>query len=143
MKALNLVFIGCLIWGISCTSKTEKTEVAESNDFELMEIVSVKENIETVCYVCHSPTAPPDDRLAPPLEIAKRNYLAETETREEFVEKMVQFILKPTAEQSVLHSDVEQYGLMDPVGFSEEDIRAIAEYVYDNDLEKPDWLMDN
>ena len=69
--------------------------------------------------------------------------MAESANKEEFVEKMVQFILYPNAEQSMLHSDVEQYGLMDPVGFSEEDVRAIAEYIYENELEKPDWLMDN
>ncbi|MBO6793565.1 MAG: hypothetical protein JJ895_06625 [Balneolaceae bacterium] len=111
-------------------------------DFEITEVVSAKEHIETVCYVCHSPTAAPDDRLAPPLEIAKRNYLAKTDSREEFVDKMVQFILMPTAEQAMLHSDVEQYGIMDPVGFSEQDVREIAEYIYDNKLEKPSWLKD-
>jgi hypothetical protein len=53
---------------------------------------------------------------------------------------MVQFILYPTANQSLMHSDVEQYGLMDPVGFSKEEIREIAEFIYDTNLEKPDWL---
>ncbi len=144
MKVTSLIVIAFLILSSACTSKPEATVENNSTDgFELAEVVTAKENIETVCNACHSPTAPPDDRFAPPLEIAKRNYLAETGSKEEFVDKMVQFILYPTAEQSMLHSDVEQYGLMDPVGFSEEDVRAIAEYIYENELEKPDWLLDN
>lgn len=143
MKATSIFVIAFLIWGGACTNKPDATTESADTDFIIEEVVTAKETIETVCYVCHSPTAPPDDRFAPPLEIAKRNYLAETGSKDEFVEKMVQFILYPSAEQSMLHSDVEQYGLMDPVGFSEEDVTAIAEYICENELEKPDWLMDN
>ncbi len=144
MKTLQLIVIGCLVWGVNCSEKQD-SEVMEqpATDFELADVVTAKDNIETVCVVCHSPSADPDDRLAPPLEIVKRNYLAETSSKEEFTTKMVDFILRPTAEQSMLHSDVEEYGLMDPVGFSEADIRAIVEFIYENDLEKPDWLIDN
>ena len=143
MKATSIIVIAFLILSGACTNKPDANIETANTDFELAEVVTAKENIETVCYACHSPTASPDDRFAPPLEIAKRNYIAETANKDEFVDKMVQFILYPSAEQSVLHSDVEQYGLMDPVGFSEKDVRAIAEYIYDNELEKPDWLIDN
>ena len=143
MKATRLFAIAFLILVGSCTNKPEATKEPSETEFELAEVVTAKDNIETVCYACHSPSATPDNRFAPPLEIAKRNYLVETANKAEFVDKMVQFILYQTAEQSMLHSDVEQYGLMDPVGFSEEDVRAIAEYIYENELEKPDWLMEN
>ncbi|MGB0347221.1 MAG: hypothetical protein ACPGGA_07035 [Balneolaceae bacterium] len=142
MKATSLFLIAFLFFVSACTNKPEATTDPANTNFELAELVTAKENIETVCTACHSPTAPPEERFAPPLEIAKRNYMAVTANKDEFVEKMVQFILYPTTEQSMLHSDVEQYGLMDPVGFSEEDIRSIAEYIYENELEKPDWLMD-
>ena len=137
---ISFIILGLLA---SCGNKNETAEQPESNQLiEEIQVMNAKETIETVCYVCHSPTAAPDDRLAPPLEIAKRNYLAETSTRVEFVDAMVEFILRPTEEQSMLHSDVEQFGLMDPLGLSEEEIRAIAEYIYDTKLEKPDWLVD-
>ena len=143
MKHISIIVFVMFMWGTACTNKPDAEKDTTYTEFELAEVVSAKENIETVCYACHSPSASPDDRFAPPLEVAKRNYLSDTAGRDEFVEKMVQFVLYPTAEQSVLHSDVEQYGLMDPVGFSEDDVRAIAEYIYDNELEKPDWLLDN
>lgn len=142
MKVLHICLIGMLIWSVNCAPKEQEVSHAEPMvpDFEIENVVTAKQNVETVCLACHHPTASPQDRLAPPLIIAKRNYLAKTNSREEFVNKMVKFILYPTQEESMLHSDVEQYGLMDPVGFSEEDVRAIAEYIYDTNLEKPDWL---
>lgn len=143
MKSLHFIVISCIVWGLACESKSkQQAELGATSEFEVAEVATARDNIETVCNMCHSPTAAPDNRLAPPLEIAKRNYLAATQTKEEFVDKVVQFILYPTAEQAMLHSDVEEFGVMDPVGFSEEDVRAIAVYMYENDLEKPSWLKD-
>lgn len=143
MKATSLILTAFLLVFSACSQKQEATVDTMETDFEMVEMTTAKMNLEEVCNVCHSPTAAPDDRLAPPMEIVKRNYISLTNSKEEFSEKMVQFILRPSAEQSELHSDVEEFGLMDPVGFSEADIREIAEYIYDNELEKPDWLMDN
>lgn len=146
MNALKYIVVSIIVWGFACEPKSnqqqQESNVIDDTNYEVAEVATAREHIETVCYMCHSPTAAPDDRLAPPLEIAKRNYLAATSSKEEFVDKMVQFIINPTAEQSMLHSDVEEFGIMDPVGFSKEDVRAIAEYIYENDLEKPTWLKD-
>ena len=144
MKTLHTILVSCLILGISCTPKSTQQEkqTAADNPIESIKFANAREQIETVCIVCHSATAMPDKRFAPPLEIAKRNYLAQTETKQEFVDKMVRFILNPTVEQSLLHSDVEQFGVMDPVGFSQEDVTAIAEFIYETNLEKPSWLLD-
>ena len=136
------ILIGLLMWGVACsnTKQEKQNEEMQNVDLVISEMVNAKQNVETVCLACHHPSASPDDRIAPPLEIAKRNYLASTNSEEAFVEKMVQFILNPNAEQSLMHSDVEQYGLMDPVGFSKQDVQEIAEYIYNTDLEKPAWL---
>lgn len=143
MRYVSVLLMGVLLWAGCSNSKQETTnEEIQRVDLVIPEFANAKHNVETVCQACHHPTAAPQDRIAPPLEIAKRNYMASTNSKEEFVDKMVQFILNPTAEQSILHSDVEQYGLMDPVGFSREDVKEIAEYIYSTDLEKPDWLME-
>ncbi len=143
MKSLHFILISCIVWGMACEPKAkQQAELSDNSEFELSEVATARDNIETVCNMCHSPTAAPDKRLAPPLEIVKRNYLAATQSKEEFVDKVVQFILYPSAEQAMLHSDVEEFGVMDPVGFSEEDVRAIAIYIYENELEKPSWLKD-
>lgn len=141
MKGLVIVVLAVLL-SLSCVKKEEDTQPInmQSPTLQLPPVSTALQNIEEVCYVCHSPDAGPQNRIAPPLEIAKRNYLSSTNSRGEFVDKMVQFILYPTANQSLMHSDVEQYGLMDPVGFSKEEIREIAEFIYDTNLEKPDWL---
>jgi uncharacterized membrane protein len=143
MRALILIAAFLLVCASGCSNaeKQPSTTEAQSTDYELAQNVTAKEHIETVCLVCHSPTQPPEGRIAPPLEIVKRNYLEQTGSREEFINTMVDFIIYPNAEQAKLHSDVEQYGIMDPVGFSEQDVRKIATYIYDNDLDKPDWLQ--
>ena len=144
MKLVNIFLLGMLLWVVNCTqAKQEKVvEDVKKTEVVIPEYTSAKQNVETVCEACHNPTSGPENRIAPPLEIPKRNYIASTANKEEFVNKMVQFILNPTAKQSLMHSDVEQYGLMDPVGFSKEDVQNIAEYIYTTELQKPTWLKE-
>lgn len=96
--------------------------------------------VHDVCENCHHPTAAPDDRLAPPLEVAKRNYLKSSSGKREFVSQLTNFIKAPSEEKAKLHSDVDEFGIMDPLGYSEEEIRSVAIFIYETDLEKPDWL---
>tara|TARA_Y100001935_G_scaffold193913_1_gene162014 strand:- start:30055 stop:30390 length:336 start_codon:yes stop_codon:yes gene_type:complete len=102
--------------------------------------LKAKQMVGTMCENCHHPTASPDDRLAPPLEIAKRNYLAISDDKADFVNSVTKFVIAPSKEKAQLHSDVEEFGVMDPLGYSEAEIRAIAIYIYETELEKPDWL---
>ena len=128
-------------WGCN-KKKTEETgnPIPQNSELTVSEHLKASEIITSVCENCHDPSSHPDDRLAPPLEIAKRNYLEASSSKDEFVEMITNFILAPDEEKAKLHSDIEEFGLMDPIGYSEEEIRLVAIYIYETELEKPDWL---
>lgn len=141
LKSLIIIILTATV--LACnSSEKEQTKTIESEQLSAAEIdqMTAQEIVTTVCENCHHPTANPDNRLAPPLEIAKRNYLALYPDKESFVEAMTSFVVTPTAEQAELHSDVDNFGVMDPLGYSEEQVREVSAYIYDTDLQKPDWL---
>lgn len=141
MKSFLSTVLGVLlITGFACNHNLRSNQNANKLDLSEAERLQSKQIVESVCYECHHPTAAPDNRIAPPLEIAKRNYLASSSSKAEFVQMMTNFIKAPSEEDAVLHGEVEDFGLMDQLGYSETQIRDIAIFIYETDLEKPDWL---
>lgn len=131
-----------LLWNYGCR-QTDKAASNHNNaiiNYEQLDLKKAENIVQAVCHNCHDPSAGETNRIAPPLELAKRNYLAVTNTEQEFVNKMVGFILNPTEEEAELHKEVEEYGLMDPLGYSITDIQSVAVYIYRTELERPDWL---
>ena len=133
-----------LLWNYGCR-QTDKIASNYNNaviNYEQLDLKKAETIVQAVCHNCHDPSAGKTNRIAPPLELAKRNYLAVTNNEEEFVHKMVRFIMHPAEEQAELHQDVEEYGLMDPLGYSLTDIQSVAVYIYRTELERPDWVDD-
>ena len=131
-----------LLWNYGCrqTDKTTSDYKNAAINYEQLDLKRGENIVQTVCNSCHDPSAAKTNRIAPPLELAKRNYLAVTNTEEEFAKKMVRFIMSPTEEEAELHKEVEEYGLMDPIGYSLTDIQSVAVYIYRTELEWPDWM---
>lgn len=144
MKSLALLSIMMVIAIIlSCRTIEESSAPPLSlstESYQKLDLVHAVQVLRTVCTSCHSEPSPASLQLAPPLYIVKNNYLKKTKNESDFVEKMVQFITYPTHEQAELHAEIEQYGLMDPVGYSKEELQSIAVFLYHNNLNKPDWL---
>ena len=130
------------IWFTSCSRTNEVTSnpSAMKIDFAALDMKTGETIVQTVCISCHDPKASVSDRIAPPLEIIKRNYLAVSENEREFIGKLTAFVLHPTEEQAELHSDIDEYGLMDPLGYSKEEIQSVAMFIYRTELERPDWM---
>ena len=102
-----------------------------------------KKLLEKHCYVCHSPTASHDDRIAPPMVAIKRHYIDEDTSKEKFVAEINTFIKNPTKENAKLYGAVKRFGVMPKQSFPEEDIKQIAEYMFDFDIEQPEWFEDH
>lgn len=116
------------------------------------DMVSVKQSnshpgkklIETNCYVCHSPTVGHDDgRIAPPMEAVKRHYKTKEISKEQFVEDIQAWIKMPSEDKTKMPGAIRNYGLMPYTPFPEETIALIADYMYDNKLEVPEWFEDH
>lgn len=99
-----------------------------------------KKLIENKCYSCHSPTASHDDRIAPPMIAIKKHYSSSKTSKEEFVKSIQNFVKNPTKEAAKMRGAVKRFGVMPKQVFATDDIKKIAEYMFDYDIEKPEWF---
>jgi len=122
----------------SCNTGTQTESQASENEISK----TMQEGFEIVtqnCVSCHSPNATQEARLAPPLLAVKKHYSEKHDTEEAFVGAMRSFLTKPTAESSEMPNAVEKFGLMPNLGYTKEQLSAVAAYIYNTDLEKPGW----
>lgn len=138
-------FIALLMLSYNCsqTNKTTSSVNPSEINYEDLSLEKGKAIAESVCITCHDPIKPKMDRIAPPLELVKRNYVSITESEREFILLVTDFILSPTDEKAKLHEDVDIFGLMDPLGYSRTDVQSVAMYLYRTELEYPDWVEEN
>ncbi|MBL7857401.1 MAG: hypothetical protein JNM57_06910 [Cyclobacteriaceae bacterium] len=100
--------------------------------------------LKMYCYPCHSPSTPSHDAiLAPPMEAVKYRYKLNYQDKESFVNAITSMMLNPQKEKALMNRAVAQFGLMNATALSEEKIRKIAAYIYDNELEKPVWFQEH
>lgn len=90
--------------------------------------------IEQNCYSCHTPEMTGQKRLAPPIQMVKMHYIRDYETKEMFVDAISEWVNQPAKEKSIMPGALNRFGLMAPVAISDEDVRLIAEYLYEADL---------
>lgn len=99
-----------------------------------------KKLMETHCYVCHSPTATMNDRIAPPMIAIKKHYISETTTKDVFISDIQNWILNPNETDSKMFGAIRKFGLMPKTPFPKETIQQIAEYMFEYDIEQPEWF---
>lgn len=139
MKAL-IILLFALVF-ISCnTSKKEEYLAVNSSASKKSQEHPGKRLMETNCYVCHSPSANHDDRLAPPMIAVKKHYLTNDTTKEEFVKAMQDWIKNPSDKNAKMYGAVRRFGIMPKTPFSEEAIKQIADYMFDNEIDQPEWF---
>lgn len=93
------------------------------------------------CYACHSVvTKSHDEIIAPPMVAIKRRYLMSYPSEEEFVDAVVAFAKDPKEENALMRGAVQQFKVMPLQTFDENNLRSIATYIYNNDIEKPEWF---
>lgn len=102
-----------------------------------------KKLMETNCYVCHSPTASHDDRIGPPMIAIKKHYLNEETTKEEFIADIKTWIKNPNEADARMRGAVRRFGVMPKQAFPEETIEKIADYMYDYEIDQPEWFEDH
>ncbi|WP_178984940.1 Tll0287-like domain-containing protein [Winogradskyella helgolandensis] len=127
---------------VSCNSSNKK----EKNSYSKVEHTSDKSDhpgkklMETNCYICHSATAGHDDRIGPPMIAIKRHYINSKTTKEEFTEAIQAWIKNPNEADAKMPGAVKQYGVMPIQHFPEETIAQISEYMFDIEIEQPEWF---
>lgn len=102
-----------------------------------------KKLMETNCYVCHSPTASHDDRIGPPMIAIKKHYINDETTKEEFIADIQAWIKNPNESDARMRGAVRRFGVMPKQAFPEETIEKIADYMFDFDIEQPEWFEEH
>ncbi|MDP3357770.1 MAG: c-type cytochrome [Lutibacter sp.] len=131
----TLVFISCDEKKQEPSANTIAAIVTSQNQSE--GYILMKNN----CYACHSVTSKSHDEIiAPPMAAIKRRYKMSYNSKEEFVNAFTDWALNPTKENALMRGAVMQFNVMPKQAFKKEDLEKIAAYIYDNELEKPDWF---
>ncbi|WP_452227830.1 c-type heme family protein [Lacinutrix sp. MEBiC02404] len=99
-----------------------------------------KKLLETNCYTCHSPTASQEDRIGPPMIAIKKHYIKKGTTKQQFIADMQAWIINPNTEDAKMFGAVKRFGVMPKQTFPEKTIAQIADYMFDFDIEQPEWF---
>lgn len=143
MKFLLLFF---LLLGFSSCKDSPKTAIKDIDKTSKTHALTDqsllgRELLEKECYTCHNPKNPRHELIAPPMIAIKRHYLKETNSRDQFVNNIVNWVKSPGEANSKMPGALNKYGIMPYQSFPEETISRIAEYLYDNEIEKPVWFQ--
>lgn len=135
-----LIVISVLIF--SCNNSKNKKHSAFEKQLESNKHPG-KKLMEINCYLCHSPSASRDDRIAPPMVAIKKHYINEDTTKDEFILAMQSWIKNPNEDDAHMFGAVKRFGVMPKTPYPEETIRQIADYMFDYDIEQPEWFEDH
>ncbi|CAM4209071.1 DUF3365 domain-containing protein [Zobellia roscoffensis] len=141
MKRYSVLF-SMFIFFASCKENKKATTVS-SDDVEVKQNTNVSKVhagqviLERECYLCHDPKTNMADRIAPPMEAIKRHYIDSTVSQKEFTEALIKWINDPETETKmpVVHGE---FGPMPYLPSRDESLTQIADYIYNNELERPE-----
>ena len=96
-----------------------------------------KRIMEQECYICHDPKASMTNRIAPAMEAIKRHYIDSSVTKEEFTEALIRWVNDPETATKIPGAH-KKFGPMPYMPNPDDAIAQIADYIYDNELERPE-----
>ena len=102
-----------------------------------------KKLMEINCYACHNPATKNSERIAPPMIAIKTHYKSDNITKEQFITDIQNWIEKPSEEKSKMPGAIRNFGLMPYAPYPEKTIQQIADYLYDNTIDEPDWFQEH
>ena len=137
-----------LILGVLLMVLTSCNQQKASDDFNINIADNIKSDdtealrlFQQKCYACHSVTTKSHDEIiAPPMAAVKRRYSKEYDTKEDFVKAIVAYTRDPKAENALMIGAVNKFKAMPKQAFEEADLKKIAAYIYDNEIETPEWF---
>lgn len=134
------LFFSILIIIVSCNTDNDgSSQIDENKSVSKQDDLRAQELITSKCIVCHSHKVPKDQLLAPPMAAIQNVYKNTTSSQKEFIERFVDFVSAPTKEKATMKKAVDKFGLMADEGTKKEDLVKIASYLYNNEVEKPEW----
>lgn len=139
MKLLLVLVLPLFL--MSCNQKKDVSKTPQIHNVSSNENNEGKKLLETHCYACHNPTAPEDSgRIAPPMVAIKAHYLTPGISKEKFVAQITAFTAHPSQANAKMRGAVNRFGVMPAQHFPEGVVAQIASYMYDYQIEEPEWF---
>ena len=106
------------------------------------EAKSGAEVYKSSCAVCHVSEGKPT--IAPPIFAVKNHVIDAFPERDDFIEQVKNWVKAPDEKKALMRGAIRKFGLMPPMAnLSDEDLQAVAEYLYDTDMNLPDWYKEH
>lgn len=77
--------------------------------------------------------------IAPPMVSVKYIYKLRYPGDDDFVDMMTYFVLEPNDKTAIMQGRVLTHGAMPDLSFDEDEVRKIARYILENEIEVPSW----
>jgi cytochrome c2 len=145
MKTLLMKTVVLLLIFSSCNKQNEtKLEKDLASSSEINKDPEGLKLMKQNCYVCHSVTTKSHDEIiAPPMIAVKKRYLMQYNTKEDFVNAIVAYSSDPKAENALMIGAINKFNPMPKQNFKANDLKKIASYIYDNQIEAPKWFQNH
>ena len=101
-----------------------------------------KDRFKAVCMACHKLDRGPQ-MLAPPVFAVQNHYLRVHPGKAEFVQAVVDWVRSPETNKSLMPGAVRRFKLMPPMPLPEDELKAIAEFLYDARFQEPEWYKEH
>ena len=143
MKTLLIKTVVLLLIFSSCNKQKEAKIITSSTSFEeSKEEPDGLKLMKDKCYACHSITTKSHDEIiAPPMIAIKRRYSMQYNTKEDFVKAFVAYTSDPKAENALMIGAINKFNVMPKQNYKADDLKKIASYIYDNEIEAPKWFQ--
>ncbi|MDB3869974.1 cytochrome c [Candidatus Thioglobus sp.] len=90
-----------------------------------------KELYGQLCAGCHMPNA--SVKIAPPIFAVVDHVRQAYPKREDFIAQIIEWVEEPKAEVALMPGAIRKFNLMPKLGYSQNDVEEIAEYLFDKD----------
>ncbi len=136
MRAVGTLLFIILLFSCESGTPIEELDLEKAEDRSIV-YAEGKRLMENKCYVCHNPKVKEKHLIAPPLVDVKQAYYRDNEA--DFIEDFINFLNNPDKAKAKLPDAVEKHGLMPYQRYDNESLRKIAIYMYNNQIETPEW----
>lgn len=122
---------------VSCENTNSTiTKTIDSNAESIGKI-----QFEQKCIACHGfENKTEEEMIAPPMYAVKRRYMKASKNKEEFIQLMADWVKNPQSEKVLMHDAAIEKGVMPHLNYDEKDIVQIVNYLYENEMTKPEWF---
>ncbi len=96
-----------------------------------------KSLFESLCMSCHVLSGQPT--VAPPVFGMKNHVMQAYPNREDFINYIVHWVRQPDASRALMPGAVRRFGVMPALSYPDDQVRKVAEFLYDTNLRMPGW----